>query len=228
MEIIISDNWNERFPGAHIGLLLIGNVDNTGRPVTLEKMKEEVVSSLRSKYSGYGRKELLELEPLKAYKSYYKKFDKTYHVQLQLESIINKGKSLPNVSSLVDVNFAAEVVSLLLTAGHDADCLRLPVRIDVSNGSEEFTQLTGNEKTLKADDMIMTDSSGVVCSVIYGQDQRTQITQNTRRALYVTYVPAGIDEPAVDAHLSLIEKNVLHFAPDALVEYRQVHAAITN
>ena len=225
IEISTSSRWRRGFPGAHIGILLIGNVDNTKRLTPLDELKKEVVSSLRSNYAGCSRAELLELEVLQAYKSYYKKFDKTYHLQLQLESILHKGKSLPNVNPLVDANFAAEMDSLLLTAGHDADCLCSPVTIDVSSGMEKYILMNGSEKALKANDMMMTDSKGVVCTIIYGQDQRTLISPKTRRALYVTYAPFGVEEAAVTAHMDIIKKNVLLFAPDAEVEYMQVHTA---
>ena len=71
----------------------------------------------------------------------------------------------------------------------------------------------------------MTDSKGVVCTFIYGQDQRTPISPHTRRALYVTYVPPGIETESVTTHLDTIRKNVILFAPDAEVEYQKVHTA---
>jgi len=41
---------------------------------------------------------LLEHPILKAYQEYYRRFKKTYHVQLQLESLLFKGKSIPSVA----------------------------------------------------------------------------------------------------------------------------------
>ena len=135
IEIAVSNQWKQAFSGAHIGMLLMGNVDNTKRPSPLDELKKNIVSSLRSKYEGCSRADLLETEVLKIYKSYYKNFGKTYHIQLQLESILYKGKSLPNVSPLVDANFAAEMETFLLTAGHDADRLCSSVTIDLSRGT---------------------------------------------------------------------------------------------
>lgn len=224
-EASVTNGWEESFPGAHIGMLLMGRVDNSKRAKILDEHKVEVARILRAEYAGFGRKELLELDILKAYKDYYKKFNKTYHVQLQLESVLLKGKSLPNVNPLVDANFAAELESLILTAGHDADLLIEPVKIDVSTGSEVFEQLNGEHKTLKANDMIMTDAKGVVCSVIYGQDRRTPISPKTRRALYVAYVPPGIEAEQVHMHLEGIKSNVALFAPQAQVEYQEVYSA---
>ena len=225
IEIEVTDQWRKYFPGAHIGILLMGNMDNTKHPTPLDEMKKNLASSLCSRYEGQSRADLLEMEVLRAYRSYYGNFGNTYHVQLQLESILHKGKSLPNVSPLVDAVFAAEMESLLLTAGHDADKLCFPVKIDQSLGTEKFIQINGAEKTLKADDMMMTDAKGVVCSILYGQDQRTPISPKTRRALFVTYVPPGIKTESLSLHLDTIKRNIILFAPDAEVEYRNVYTA---
>ncbi|MDA3789992.1 MAG: hypothetical protein PF503_16035 [Desulfobacula sp.] len=88
-QIKITDQWHCTFPQGHVGLLLIGNVDNSIHTTTLDQKKKEVESNLREKFAGFSRQDLVALEVLKAYRNYYKKFKKTYHVQLQLESIRN-------------------------------------------------------------------------------------------------------------------------------------------
>jgi hypothetical protein len=45
---------------------------------------------------------------------------KTYHIALQLEPVVLKGKSLPNVAALVEAMFTAELGDLLLTASTGA------------------------------------------------------------------------------------------------------------
>jgi len=228
LEVIICERWRETFPGGHVGMLLVGNIDNLRRDTLLDARKRAIESELRERFSGFGRTELLELDVLKAYRTYYKRFDKTYHVQLQLESILLKGKSLPKVNPLVDANFAAELETMILTAGHDADLLQPPVSIDASDGSEVFTQMNGTEKRLKAKDMTMRDARGVVCTIIYGQDQRTPISEDTKRALYVAYVPPGISAGSVHEHLQTIWRNVTLFAPEARLEYQQVHSSTST
>ena len=224
-EIKIDPQWFKTFPGAHIGLLLIGNVDNSQQTAALDTHKRQVEAAQRRRYAKFSRQDLLALEVLKAYKAYYKKFNKTYHVLLQLESIVHKGKKLPNVNPLVDANFAAEIETLLLTAGHDADALQWPSVISVSQGTETFVQMNGSQRTLKAGDMIMKDQTGVVCTVIYGQDNNTPISKTTRRVLYVTYVPAGIKRTTVENHMETIKANVLRFATQAEIEYHAIHSA---
>jgi DNA/RNA-binding domain of Phe-tRNA-synthetase-like protein len=186
LQIEVTDRWHETFPGGHVGMLLIGNVDNSRRTTALDRRKREIESRLREKFAGCSRTELRELEVLQAYREYYRQFNKTYHVLLQLESVVQKGKSLPDVSPLVDANFAAELETLILTAGHDADLLEAPVTIDATEGGREFVQMNGTVRTLKPDDMMMSDGKGIICTIIYGQGKRTPISPDTRRALWLT------------------------------------------
>ena len=85
--------------------------------------------------------------------------------------------------------------------------------------------MNGKPRALKADDMMMKDGKGVVCTIIYGQDQRTPISPKTKRAVYVAYVPEGITRDAVILHLDTIKDNALLFAPELNVEYQEVQSA---
>ena len=225
MVIETTERWHDTFPGGHVGVLLVGEVDNTGRTTPLDERKKEIASRLREEFAEFSRADFLNLEVLKAYRNYYKQFGQTYHVQLQLESVVHKGKSLPNVSPLVDANFAAELETLVLTAGHDADLLESPLIIDATQGGEAFVQMNGAEKSLKPNDMMMADEKGIICTIIYGQDERTPISPATRRALYVAYAPSGVPVAMVRRQLEAIRENILLFAPEAEVERLEVYAA---
>ena len=224
ISIEVAQRWHQTFAGGHVGVLLIGGVDNTKRETPLDGRKQEIEARLRQQYGGWSRAQLLELEVMQAYRRYYKQFDKTYHVQLQLESVL-KGKSLPNVSPLVDANFAAELETLVLTAGHDADLLEAPLRLEATQGGEPFAQFGGANQTLKPGDMMMSDGRDIICTIIYGQDQRTPISPSTRRALYVAYAPVGVGEGKVREQLESVRDNVLLFAPGAKVEMLEVFSA---
>ena len=224
-QIEVNGRFHKTFPDGHVGVLLIGNVDNHKRPTPLDEKKREIEARLREKFAGFSRADLLELEILQAYRDYYKQFKKTYHVQLQLESIVHKGKSLPSVNPLVDANFAAEVETLVLTAGHDADLLEPPVTINATQEGDTFIQINGSLQPLKPGDMMMSDGQGIICTIIYGQDQRTPISPKTRRALYVAYAPVGVGGTAVQQQLKQIHENILLFAPDAEVELLEIYTA---
>lgn len=210
--------WRLAHPGAVIGLLELSGLDNTIPSPRLNQRKREVEAHLRERYRGFGREDFLALSVIAAYDRYYTRFNKTYHVQLQLESIILKGKGLPDVSPAVDANFMAEVETLILTAGHDAHKLVEPLLIDVSGEGESMTQMNGVAKAIRAGDMIMRDAGGISCSILYGQDARSPISAQTSQALYVAYAPAGVQAHSVESQLHAIAANVRLFSPGAVVE----------
>ena len=199
------------------------NVTNPTQHPELEKSKIELEEELRGQFSGRDRAALSSHPIMQAYTTYYRRFKKTYHVQLQLESIAWKGKSIPSVSTLVEAMFMAEMKNMLLTAGHDLDTLQLPLTLDVSKGNERYTLLRGDEQILKAGDMFISDQSGVISSILYGPDRRTQITSETRNVVFTVYAPAAIDEKLVQEHLHDLQKYVKTIEPDAKVELLQVY-----
>jgi DNA/RNA-binding domain of Phe-tRNA-synthetase-like protein len=221
--IIVSEAWKTAYPGAAVGILVMRNVANPDRHPALDRRKEELENQLRSRFSDGNRAALEALTPIQAYDAYYKRYKKTYHVQLQLESVALKGRPIPRVATLVEAMFMAELKNLLLTAGHDLETIQMPVRLDVSNGSERYILLNGQEQVLKLGDMMMADTQGVISSVLYGPDRRTRITPDTRQVFFVVYAPPGIGEQAVYQHLQDIQANVLLISPEAEVESLKVY-----
>jgi len=201
------------------------HVSNPGSHPALNAQKAELETRLRDRFGACSRSDLKELEPVKAYNAYLKPFKKTYPVQLQLESVVFKGKSIPQVATLVEVMFMAELEDLLLTAGHDMDALQLPVTADIAGGGERYTGLAGEEQSMKAGDMMISDKAGIISSVVYGPDQRTRITPGTRDVLFTTYAPSGITHDAVREHLQHIRSNVLLITPEAETEMLDVYGA---
>ncbi len=223
--LTVTDAWRSTFVDAHIGILALRGVANPDRHPELDERKTALEQELRRRFGGMDRAALVQWPILSAYAGYYKRFRKTYHIQLQLESVIFKGKSLPGGSALVEAMFMAELSDLMLTAGHDLDTLALPAKVDVASGVEAYTSLRGEPETLKAGDMYIADQRGVISSIIYGPDQRTQITAATRQVLFTTYAPPGIDAEAVSRHLQTLEDNIKLITPQAAVIERQVISA---
>jgi len=220
---IVSEAWKMAYPEAAVGVLTMRNVINPEHHVALDKRKDELENQLRSRFSDYDRAALKALPTIQAYNTYFKRYKKTYHVRLQLESVVFKGKAIPRVAGLVEAMFMAELKNLLLTAGHDLEALQMPVKIDVAEGSERYIRLNGQEQKLKPGDMMIVDAEGVISCVLYGPDRRTRITPETRQALFTVYAPPGIGEQAVHDHLQDIQANVLLVAPQADVELLEVY-----
>jgi DNA/RNA-binding domain of Phe-tRNA-synthetase-like protein len=219
----VTSEWKSTYPDAHVGVLVIRAVSNPAHDPALEGRKAALEEGLRARFFGQDRAGIASHPILRAYGEYYRQFKKTYHIQLQLESILLKGKSIPSVAALVEAMFMAEMKDMLLTAGHDLDALHLPLTLDVATGSERYTLLHGEEQVLKAGDMMISDQDGVLSSILYGPDQRTQITPDTHNVIFTVYAPPGIDEQTVVGHLQGIKENVMVFAPQAQVELLNVY-----
>jgi DNA/RNA-binding domain of Phe-tRNA-synthetase-like protein len=175
-------------------------------------------SRLRSQYASFTRNELNSLPSLQPYVGYYKSFGKTYHVELQLESVVFKERPIPRVAALVEAMFMAELNNLILTAGHDLDSVHGQVAVDVAAGGESYATPNGQTQELKQNDMFIHDDEGILSCVIYGPAQRARISAATTRVLFTAYAPPGIGLDKVQDHFSDLKANVLSVTPDAEVE----------
>ena len=214
----ISNALKAAYPNAHVGVLAMRDVANPTRHPELQRVKGELETHLRDHFAGQDRKVLDAFGHIPAYNAYYKQFKKSYHVQGQLESIIFKGKAIPSVASLVEAMFMAEVKNTLLTAGHDLDQVQLPLTLNIATGEENYIVMRGQAQQTKANDMFIADQTGIISSIVYGPDQRTQIGPHTCNVIFTVYAPEGIDSDAVAAHLRDIRDYVLIVAPHATVE----------
>ncbi len=199
--ISIIENFLTVYPSAHIGILAMRNVENLAAHPTLEACKQELESELRLRFADKEPRVLENTHPLPAYTAYYKRFDKTYHVLGQQKSIIYKNKPIPSVASLVEAMFIAELKNGLLTAGHDLDRVEGNISLNVSNGEEHYVVMRGEDQQLKKGDLYIADDRGILSAIIYGPDQRTQITPETKNALFTVYAPEGISDEDVEKHL---------------------------
>lgn len=223
--IEISDTWRSTHPGAALGVLTMRDVQPQEDYAQFNQKKNALEDELRERYQGKDRSEILKVPEMHAYASYYKRFKKTYHLLLQLESIVYKNKSIPQGPVLVQAMFMAELSSLLLTAGHDLSHINAPIQLDSARGDEVYTLLRGDSVTCKTGDMLTKDQQAVFCSVIYGQDLRTRITNNTQNVLYVVYVPPGIASQVIEKHLSDLEGNVRLISPQVETEFCHIYFA---
>ncbi len=221
----VDPSWRGAHPGASVGLIAMRGVASPASNDKLNDLATALETDVRSRFGSADRETIRATPPLPAYAAYYKRWGQRYHVAMQLESVAQKGKALPRVAALVEAMFVAELKNLLLTAGHDLDALQLPVRLSVGAG-ESFTAPNGQETTVKAGDMVITDARGrVLSAIITGPSDVARIGPETTAALFYTYAPPGIDSGLVDAHLDEIERNVKLIAPEAEVAAREIVTA---
>ncbi|MCE1252211.1 MAG: hypothetical protein LWX83_01545 [Anaerolineae bacterium] len=223
--LLTPQNWKDIYPGAVMGLLVLQGVVNPPRHAALEAQKAQFETAVRAQYGAYTRSMLETLPNMMPYVQYYKQFNKNYHVLFQVESVALKGKSLPQVAALVEAMFMVELKNQLLTAGHDLDRLKQPLRLGIAAGDESYTLMNGQNQILKAGDMYVADAEAVISSIIHGPDRRTAITPDTQRVLFVVYAPPGIGAEKVQAHLEDIRDTVLMVSPQAETSLLQCYTA---
>ena len=217
-----AEGWRTAYPGAMIGALALEGVVNPAQDAALDSRAGDLDTELRQRFAGVPRAEIADMPYVKPFVEYYRKFGKTYHLLLQLESVVAKGRTLRGPNALVQAMFLAEMKSMLLTAGHDLRAVGGSAVVDVAAGTETYTTLADKPVTLKAGDMFIRDDLGVISSILYGPDQRTQITPATRSVIYTVYAPEGISPAAVADHLRALQGHVQLVTPQATVEMLEV------
>ncbi len=211
----ISDKFRRIYPGARMGVLAVEQVINPPSHNELDREKSKLEEQLRSRYAGVQREDLVKLPSVEPYVVYYRGFKKTYHVLLQLESVVFRGRSIPRVAALVEAMFMAELKNQLLTAGHDLDSVQGQLTLDAAKSAEQYLLIGGQDVTVKENDMLVRDSEGILSSVLYGPDFRTRIKEDTKRACFTVYAPEGIPASLLASHLDDLEANVRIISPRA-------------
>jgi DNA/RNA-binding domain of Phe-tRNA-synthetase-like protein len=209
--IEISKDFSATYPGASVGILILENIDNQSSNTGLDDVKKEIILELQKQFPD--PQDLKQHPVIQSYSRYYKQFKKTYHVLGQLESVIFESRPLPKSSMIIETAFAAELKNMLLTAIHDLDNIKAPLSIGISTGDEMYTTLRGDEKRLKAGDMMMRDQVGVISSVIYGPDNRTFVKPSTSNVMFVVYAPEGITREEINTHFEDIKHIIRMISP---------------
>jgi DNA/RNA-binding domain of Phe-tRNA-synthetase-like protein len=221
----VDPSWRESHSGASFGILALRGVSNPPAHPDLEKLSAALEEDVRTRLGAAEREMLRAIPPLPAYAAYYKRWGQRYHVAMQLESVAQKGKSLPRVAALVEAMFIAELQSFLLTAGHDLDEVALPVRLGVGAGGS-FRGPGDRELSVKSGDMFVADSDGrVLSAIITGPSDIARIGPATSAALFHVYAVPGVEPSLVATHLDAIERNVRLITPQAEVVGREIDTA---
>lgn len=210
MEVKLSENMREEYSDIKIGILEVRSVINKRGDPRLEEEKRRLEAFIRKNYS-----DVKNLEVIKSYNRFFKKYGKTYPILYQIQSILN-GRRLPSISAVVEAMFMAELKNMFLTAGHDLDSLKGSLETKLTKGTEKYVKINGKEQRLKAGDIVTTDAVGIISSVIYGPDHRTRVTENTRNHLFFSYFPYGEDDINIKRHFRNILENIRIFSDKEL------------
>ena len=203
-----TDAWRAAYPGTAVGLLVITSVRNASPGEGLRERLRSIEAAVRARHTGRSRTDLERQPAMRPYVEHYRRFGKTYHVLLQLESVAFRRRPLAADQSLVSAMFAAEIDDLLLTAGHDLGTVRPPLVADVTRREERYVGIGTRTIDVKPGDLSIRDDDGILSAVICGPDHRTRLREDTSSALFTTYALPGISDSEVETHLRHIEELV--------------------
>ncbi len=211
----IHPNLKEACPGTCFGLLVLRDFrPAAGGLAAFPGYAARELEAVRAANAGYDRKRCAAEDPVMApYVRFYKRFKKSYHVLLQRESIL-QGKDLPQTLPAVQIMFLTEMQTGMLLAAYDLGPTRPPFSIERAAGGETFLGASGREVTVKAGDIVMRDEIGHILSIIYGQDLRTRITEDTRDVAYLIDGVPGLTKEQMEAALNILLQNLRILQPD--------------
>jgi DNA/RNA-binding domain of Phe-tRNA-synthetase-like protein len=109
----------------------------------------------------------------------------------------------------------SELKTGLLTAGHDFAVLKPDLQADIATGEEFFQRMSGENQQLKQGDLYIADQEGILSTIIYGPDHRSQIRKDTNQVIFTTYRLPGITKQQVREQFEYLEYCLKLFAPDA-------------
>ncbi|HEX5499883.1 MAG TPA: hypothetical protein VFX03_11670, partial [Thermomicrobiales bacterium] len=102
-------SWSAAPAGASVGAIALAGAANPAGDSNIAALADRLAADLRSRYGDLDRAALMASAPYAAYAAWYRRFGQRYHVALQLESIVKKGKGIPRVAALVEAMFLAEL-----------------------------------------------------------------------------------------------------------------------
>jgi len=214
----INKTIKDTYPNLPFGIMIMKNLCNTNTHPKLDEEKIILEESIIKKYGSLSRSELKAASPLKEYAQFYKAFKKTYHVQLQLESVAQKGKSLPSVAAIVEAMFMAELKNQILTAGYDLSNIKLPVEATVSDGDVSFIGMGEKEKTPPEGDVIFKSMNTILGSIICGPNHQNRIIRETTSVMFTVYGVPNITQDQIEQHFNDIAHYVKIVSPNATIE----------
>jgi len=212
--IDLTPAFRREYPDGLFGALIVRACPNRARGVALDALKRAVEARLRERFT----LESIEADPVaRAYAAHFRRHGTRYPVVHQARTIL-QGRSIESPSALVEAMFTAEVDSLILTSGHDLDALQGPLWVDVARDDEVYTKINGKPQALRAGDMVVRDSAGMIACVVYGPDQRTRLRLESDAALFGAWCPVDVAPAVVDAHLGALARLLRVEWPEATVD----------
>jgi len=214
-----------KYPTTTFGILRMKGIRIQDPLPEFRQRQNELERVLRERFFGMDKKTMRLLRPFSDYHAYYRKFNKTYHVLHQCESIASGKRSLPGGPPLVQAMFLAEIANRLLTAGYDCSELRGPFTVRLAGDNERFLGMGERACSVPENDILLAMDRIVLGSIICGPDHEHRIRSATADVLFAVYGVPGITAEELHRHLEEIGALVRLLDPAAEIDSLSVVSA---
>ena len=202
--------------GSRVAVVSYRPVSVTAQPDAFGAMKRELEASLRARWGAATRQELLADPVLAAYQAYDQRFGQNYHVAMQIRSVAQQGKPIPDRNPLIEAMFMTELKTGVLAAAQDSDAISFPITVNSAEGAEEYVRYDGAAERCRSGDQVMFDGGGnVLTSIAQGPTAYGLVGAETTAVSYCFYFPAGVGDAVIDEALAYLDAAIRTACPEA-------------
>ncbi|MDQ2681981.1 MAG: hypothetical protein M3Y37_00500, partial [Chloroflexota bacterium] len=212
-QIVATEHWQTDHPGSRAAAVTYRGLVLASTP-ELDRLKRDLEAELRARWGEATKAEISSEPTLAAYERHDKRFGQNYHVAMQIRSIAQKGKTIPDRSPAIEAMFMTELKTGVLAAAQDADQIIFPITVDSATGDETYTRYDGVEERCKAGDQLMRDGSGaVLTSIAQGPTAYGLVGEGTTAVTYCFYFPDGVTDDVIAQSFAYLDTCVRAFSP---------------
>jgi DNA/RNA-binding domain of Phe-tRNA-synthetase-like protein len=200
----ISEAYRDRYPGLAFGMTLISGCQNPINPPGFDEYKRKHLRLMRKKET---------LARITGRIEAYERFFRSFGYECPLPKHLNRTNQsgFPRYNLMIDTHFMAEMCAGILVAVADYDCFKGALLLDLARGGEVCRGLGRREFLLKDREIVLRDAEDVVCVLCQGADEKTRVSENTRRVLFYAYAVPGVEKEPIQEGLALAAETMTRF-----------------
>ena len=200
----ISEAYKNTYPGLAFGLALITGCQNPLNPSGFDEYKRKHLRLMRKKET------LARISGrIEAYERFFRSFGYESPLTKHLQRTIQSG--FPRYNLMIDTHFMAEMCAGILVAVTDYDRFKGSLLLDLAREGEVCRGLGKRDFQLKDREVVLRDEEDVVCVLCQGADEKTRVSENTRRVLFYAYAVPGVDKEPIQEGLLLAAETMTRF-----------------
>ncbi|MGB2905530.1 MAG: phenylalanine--tRNA ligase beta subunit-related protein [Candidatus Aminicenantaceae bacterium] len=188
MQLRVTDEIWDAFPGLHLGLVFARGIDNSRDAPEVKAAVQEVQSRIRAEYE---TETLSQIPWIQAWRRAFSAFGakpKKYKSSVEsLYRMILKGTDLRSINPVVDIYNLVSLRFGIPAGGDDLDNVEGDILLTFAAGGEEFIPLNSEiREEARPGEVIYRDEQGVLCRRWNWREcDRTKMTRDTRNVSLV-------------------------------------------